>query len=274
MPILEDLLSYTGAFALAYWIANKQLSPLAKASQSHHIGTSMSSSIETPRSCSRHDVYHVAFLLQQKLPPELVPQIMDQAEYWLKSTVSLQQYMEVSDIRIIGRRDEYLCPGVTYVSTLPIGEYPGEEENGIAVVGHNPVRKVVFTIDSQDQGWSSYPNDYGTERRCWTWFEAVVRELSQPVYQDVVRAHQESGSQDAVEPPPQGREVLRNLHALRQWRSYTRAWSILDDDEEVRQWVSDLKRGQVIDLTVWAKYVGWRNRVRGATIDVYSAAVR
>ena len=199
---------------------------------------------------------------------------MDQAEFWLKTTVSSEQEMEVADIRIIGRRDEYLCPGVTYLSTMPIGEHPGEERNGIELVGKHPVRKVVFKTVSQDQGWSSYPDDHGTDRGSWTWFEAVVRDPSQPTYQQLVRTHQENQPRQPMQQPAQGRELMRNLHALKEWRSYSREWSIYDEDEETRRWVRELERGKVIDLTVWARYVGWRNRVKSASIDVYLAVVR
>jgi hypothetical protein len=227
---------------------------------------------------TRHDVYHVAFLLEQKLPPELVPQIMDYAEYWLKSSTSIRQDMEASDIRILGRRSNYITSGATYLSTLPIGKVPGEEENGIALVGQYPVRKVVFTVESQDQGWSDFPQDHGTEQGSWTWFEAAVREPNQPVYQDLLRARQDINHneqrRDEMLEPPQGREVCRNVHAGREWRRKSVAWGVSDEDEEIREWIGHLSRGQVVDLTVWARYPGWRNRVRSAQIDIYFAAVR
>ena len=36
------------------------------------------------------------------------------------------------------------------------------------------LRKVVITVISKDQGWSSYLEDYGTYRNSWTWFELSV----------------------------------------------------------------------------------------------------
>jgi hypothetical protein len=137
----------------------------------------------------------------------------------------------------------------------------------------------VFTVDSQDQGWSDFRDDHGAERNSWTWFEAVVRDPTRDVYQDTLRQHFETvalrnGVLGEIPPPPRGKEIVRNMHALRKFQLKSKAWSVLDEDEETRRWVRELKRGQVIDLNVWARFVGWRNRVRGASIDVYTTAVR
>jgi hypothetical protein len=146
-------------------------------------------------------------------------------------------------------------------------------------VGQYPVRKIIFTVESQDQGWSDYPQFHGTENESFTWFEAVVREPSQPVYQDILRAREEvdydERRRDDIPEPPRGREVCKNVHAGREWRRKSVAWSGGDsEDEETRTWVGNLKRGQVVDFTVWARFPGWRNRVRAASIKVYLAAVR
>ena len=276
--MLLDVFFWILGFAFALHFLRKQQALLAEASQLER--AKMATSTTSNNDLTRHDIYHIAFLLQQKLPPELVPRIVDQAEFWLKSTVSLEEEMQVADIHIMGRRDHYLCAGVTYLSTLPLGEVAGEGPDSIRLVGKQPVRKVVFHTVSQDQGWSSFPDDHGTDRGCWTWFEAVVRDASQPTYQQVVRDHQEnrnnqeSETQQPLQDPPQGVELMRNLHALREWRGYSKALSVHDEDEGVRNWMSGLERGQVLDLTVWARYPGWQNRVKSASIDVYLSVIR
>jgi hypothetical protein len=277
MSILQDIVSTGLTLSTAYFIAKKTFETLTQQTGAMSSTSEAEGAFTSP---TRHDIYHVAFLLQQELPPELIPQILDYAEYWLKSTVSRSDYTEVTDIRPMSRRPNYNCAGMTYLSSLPIGEIPGEDENGIALVGTHPARKVVFTIESQDQGWSdTYREDQGSERNTWTWFETVVREASQATYQDVLRTQfereaQMNGVRGAIPPPPRGREVSRNLHCLKKFQEYSRTWTINDEDEEARQWVQKLQRGQVIDLTVWARFVGWRNRVKSASIDVYTAAVR
>lgn len=36
----------------------------------------------------------------------------------------------------------------------------------------HPCRKIVFTLRSRDQGWGGHPQDRGSYRGSWTWFEA------------------------------------------------------------------------------------------------------
>ncbi|KIW06353.1 uncharacterized protein PV09_02815 [Verruconis gallopava] len=273
--MLKNILGWFLGVLFTIWFLRKQRELLVEVSK---MGTNASSLDDVLPNPSRRDIYHVAFLLQQRLPPELIPRILDYAEYWLRSTVKVRQPMEVSDLRVLTWRTEYIVPGVTYLSTLPIGQCPGDED-GVALVGQHPVRKVVFTVESQDQGWSDYRDDHGTERGSWTWFEAVVREPGQLVYQDLLRSSMDALSSEeqrraTLPQPPTGRLIYKNLHAEGRWRRYVRTWSIFDEDDEIKTWILELKRGQIIDLTVWARFPGWRNRVAGAKIDVYLAAVR
>lgn len=51
----------------------------------------------------------------------------------------------------------------------------------------SPVRKVVFTITSKDQGWGSTRVNRGTYNDSWTWFEAGLEKFDadqecKPVY--------------------------------------------------------------------------------------------
>lgn len=41
----------------------------------------------------------------------------------------------------------------------------------------NPCRKIVFTIESRDQGWGGEPEHRETYRGSWTWFEAGIERL-------------------------------------------------------------------------------------------------
>ena len=100
------------------------------------------------------------------------------------------------------------------------------------------LKKVVITVVSKDQGWSSYQQDHETYRNSWTWFELSV------------------GS-------PLGErwrgEVVRNLHAHADFKEHT--IEILDE-----KLYESAESGDV--LTVWAhaQYSGWRNKVKKATI--------
>ena len=101
------------------------------------------------------------------------------------------------------------------------------------------LKKVVITIVSKDQGWSSYEADHGTYRNSWTWFELSV-----------------GPSEDSEK---WCGEVVRNLHAHDEFKEHTVE---ITDGELYKK----AKSGDV--LTVWAlaRHSGWRNRVKKVTI--------
>jgi hypothetical protein len=101
------------------------------------------------------------------------------------------------------------------------------------------LRKVVITIVSKDQGWSSYQADHGTYRNSWTWFELSV-----------------GPSKDSER---WCGEVVRNLHAHDDFKEHT--IEIVDGELYEKAESGDV-------LTVWAlaRYPGWRNTVKKVTI--------
>ncbi|KAI1655923.1 hypothetical protein F4813DRAFT_148889 [Daldinia decipiens] len=133
----------------------------------------------------------------RNLPLELVDMILDNAEYWVCcSTIIDHDDSESGRISIHGARE-----GETQflLRTKPLGltkwlpssqdlwrveatpkqleeEYPQSDlqklaEGPLPTLEH-PFRKVVFDIESCDQGWSSHHDDHGTYRSSFTWFEA------------------------------------------------------------------------------------------------------
>lgn len=234
---------------------------------------------------TRSDIYHVAFLLRQKVPPELAVQILDFAEYWLKISTVMGEDAVVPDMSWFPfhYRDDSLT-GISYLCSRPIGEDP-HETNGPGLVGLHPARKVVFTVTSKDQGWSSFSQHHGTEEGSYTWFEACARDHTLVDHhrgragwiRRLDRAEEMLVSGRHIEPrplPARGRELFRNIHAGRHWRTKTIQWGVHDDEKDVREWVDNIKNGQLIELTAWAQYPGWENHVKSAQIDVYLAAVR
>ncbi|MCJ1263962.1 hypothetical protein MMC22_003833 [Lobaria immixta] len=109
------------------------------------------------------------------------------------------------------------------------------------------LRQVVFTIRSNDQGWSSYPTDHGTFENSWTWFDAAVE------------------SQNADSLHMRWHRLQANKHAVRKSESYTipllRGEGILDD----------LKVGDQILLVACARYGGWVNNIKAAGIEMWEA---
>lgn len=230
----------------------------------------------TEASCgfTRHEIYETSFLLRQKgLPVELVAPILNYAKYWMCTTYEREQRISVA-------QDSRGCDGdERYLHTAPIG--------ADGLTGLNPVKTVVFSIESRDQGWSSYPEDYGTYRGSWTWFEARKGDSSileidehgselegerEGEQQDL---HPDNDAREPAEPlwQAQGREIVRNIHAGKKWHRHIISWTANNNDDENGEWVQELKRGDVIVLSAHARFPGWANMVRSAEIAVYTAAI-
>ena len=120
-------------------------------------------------------------------------------------------------------------------------------ENSVSYLTSKPIpsgkklKKVVITVVSKDQGWSNYPDDHGTYRGSWTWFELSV---GSPL--------KDSGEKWRG-------EVARNLHAHGDFKKHT--VEITD-----RELYEKAESGDV--LTVWAlaRYPCWRNAVKKVKI--------
>jgi hypothetical protein len=183
-----------------------------------------------------HDIYHVAFILRQVLIPDLVPPILDLAEYWTKTTHDLRQLQS--------------C--VEYTSGTPYLSAPLSN-----ALGPRMVRKVEFSITSHDQGWSSdNPQLHGTYEASWTWFEAVIH-------------NSEGGRFNNLQ-----KELCRNVHAERCDKTHIITWRYDAEDSEERDLVRSFEPGSSISIVPWARYSGWQNHVSCASIDIYVAAVR
>ncbi|KAI1463612.1 uncharacterized protein F4812DRAFT_445810 [Daldinia caldariorum] len=136
-------------------------------------------------------------LKTRNLPIELVDMILDRAEYWVCSSTTTQAVSGGPDcINIHGARggeSQFL------LRTKPLGltkwlpssqdlwrveatpkqlekEYPESDlqqlaEGPLPTLQH-PFRKIVFEIESCDQGYSNHSEHHGTYRSSFTWFEA------------------------------------------------------------------------------------------------------
>ena len=103
------------------------------------------------------------------------------------------------------------------------------------------LRKVVITIVSKDQGWSSHPDDHGTYHNSWTWFELSVR----------------SPLEDSVE--KWRGEVVRNIHAHGNFKEHT--IEMMDG-----ALYKEAKGGDVFTVWALARHPGWVNTVKKVTI--------
>src|SRR5690606_6148760 len=94
----------------------------------------------------------VYLLLTKKVPAEIALVIINEAEYWVKSSYAARS--EPRGLQV----NEHNSP-TPYITSEPI---------------EGQIQAITFTITSHDQGWSSYPEDHGTYMNSWTWFEAGI----------------------------------------------------------------------------------------------------
>lgn len=137
------------------------------------------------------------------------------------------------EIEIVEKREENVQVSdgsVPYLTSKPV-------PNG------KKLKKVVITVVSKDQGWSSYQDDHGTYRNSWTWFELSVGPPSD--------------SKGATE--KWRGEVVRNLHAHGDFKEHT----IEITDEGL---YANAGSGDVLKVWAHARFPGWRNTVNKATI--------
>ncbi|POS72620.1 hypothetical protein DHEL01_v208984 [Diaporthe helianthi] len=128
------------------------------------------------------------------LPYEIVLSLLDHAEYWGHTTTTLDQSLTVSSgparenqfilrSKPLGliRRTHYdeRYYSFTTAQAKPLsegGDYSLTQFQkwigGPTDILEHPCRKIVFTLRSRDQGWGGQPQDRGSYRGSWTWFEA------------------------------------------------------------------------------------------------------
>lgn len=112
-----------------------------------------------------------------------------------------------------------------------------------------PVREIQISIWSHDQGFSDYREHHGTFDHSWTWFELGVEKPS--------------GQKDIVED-----RVAVNVHASDKFRCHQVLYRGTRSG-----WVHDLGIGDKISIIPEAKFSGWRNVVREASIEIHTSCL-
>ena len=153
------------------------------------------------------------------LPPELIYQVLSSPSRWiLLSSHSLSAPTTIS-------KGEKIVAGTSRFDTTQI----------------SLIREIVFTFTSKDQGWSSFPQDRGTFRNSWTWFEiGILRDGKKKL----TNKGSDAGISEGVY------YSQRNKHAWGEWESYCIRFN---EDHEL---IVDLEDGDAVVL--WAsKYFGF-----------------
>jgi len=109
----------------------------------------------------------------------------------------------------------------------------------------HPLRRLVITTVSKDQGWSSYPETHGTREGSWTWFELTLDDEDTGI--EIARV-----------------EIVKNIHA---GTTFDEHRAVIDDERILGQ----AKKGDKLSVWVRAMYPGWVNRVRLVKIETWSS---
>lgn len=187
---------------------------------------------------SEKDVLHTFFLLRcctrDKLAEKSLIAILNIAEYWVKTVV--ERSTEKSPITLL-QKDV----GPAYISSSPITS-----------LSLNPVRKIVFTTKSHDQGFSDKQDKFGgTEQWSWTGFRARI-----------IRTDKMDAEKD------EEHHIHVNRHAVFTPRVHVNTWSA---DHHHAALVKGLKRGDIVELIPYAVYPGWQNFVYSAKLEIYTS---
>ncbi|KIX09700.1 uncharacterized protein Z518_00781 [Rhinocladiella mackenziei CBS 650.93] len=190
------------------------------------------------------DTYRTASLLLKLLPDDLVPVVLDMAEFWHDAPLA----STTKEVHVTERN-----AGQPYLIAELLPVFPARG-----------LRSLTFTVTSRDQGHSWDRHWHGTYEHSWTWFEVAL------LPSDSDNRTNDTG----IKSPIPGKRIITNVHASNEYRTHVVRWSYNDDEEETRKLVRSIRAGQKIAITVWARFPAWVNNVRSARIDCQVNAVR
>lgn len=195
-----------------------------------------------PAKQQMHDIYHIAFLLQQKLIRDVVPAILEYAELY-SFTTSFESFDPSLKIPQREAPKQLIECEIAKVRTRVL----------------RPLRKVTFTITSHDQGYAS-SRDGGS----WTWFTARKRTSD-------VASLPEDGSTELEY--SNHKKICNNVMASRERRTHKITWRANSLDPVEAQWVSSVVAGDRFAVYAWAKYPAWVNHVHSIGVRLHYVAV-
>ncbi|KAF4455605.1 hypothetical protein F53441_2129 [Fusarium austroafricanum] len=222
-------------------------------------------------------VSRVMLVKGRKLPPGVVDLIFDFAEYWAHSSNEVDfQAEHSSPLRVNGQspsENKFLLrsfpvgltgiqgqKALAEVLAYDLNEakpQPLKKEHDASYFAKladyptpkllHPVRKVVFSIRSKDQGWGGEAENRHTYNGAWTWFEAGLEKFDEEQICDPTCTYDvrfKSASSTASPLPvcalrplypsiiPQGADKFRYSHPL----SHQEKWTIVRNKTAHRAW--------------------------------------
>jgi len=195
-----------------------------------------------------HDIYHITFLLQQKLISDVIPAILEYADLYSSTTSTTELFptLEISQLEAPARLIE--CE-IAKVKTRIL----------------KPVRKITFKITSHDQGFA-VDHDGGS----YTWFTA---QKSLPETTLLPGSMLASDARNEVEYDCYHRKICSNVVASLSFRSHEITWRADSRDPGEAKWVSSFVAGDRFAVYAWANYPAWVNHVCEVSVTVHYVAV-
>ncbi|OBT84917.1 hypothetical protein VE02_06569 [Pseudogymnoascus sp. 03VT05] len=187
------------------------------------------------------DIFEASWILQHHarskgLPRSIVLRILDLSRYWLRSISNREELVALNDAT--SRR------APPYLTTEPI-------------IGRSlsPIRELIFDVTSHDQGFSSYPECYGTYDNSWTYFEYGV-------------ATREGGEQP-FDYEGLDRRVCVNVHAKRAATTHRKPFRDYRNGGLLKR----IRAGDRVQVFAQARFPGWVNYVERVSITVYTTCL-
>lgn len=217
--------------------------------ESSYIGPNLSAALKQtialPPDTSIPEIYHIVFLLRQRVIPDLIPHILHYAELFEHQAFRVDELTTVHS----GLGKEYDC----------LVSQPIKSTARIKC----PVRRVVFEIESKEAVW---------ERRdgscCWTRFTAGI--LPDPKDDSISESEREHVTKGGL---LNEREIGRHDSALREVKTYMLQWSSDSEDEDEREWVGSLANGDRLVVRASALYPGFVNKIHTVNVGLWMGAM-
>ena len=179
------------------------------------------------------EIHRIAHLLRQKLVPEIVQIIIEQAGHLHHQVSTSDQYQVV---RVTNSPATCLC-------SAPISVKPTTRKS--------PIQQITFIITAKDQGYIAYPG-HGS----WTWFTAAI-----------------AATGSRLDDLDNEREIFRNITSPGGFQTHTITWSASSEDQGEADWVQKLQHGSVVVVRGHAKYIGWVNFINSVQVVVSQRVV-
>ena len=115
--------------------------------------------------------------------------------------------------------------------------------------------KIIFTITSHDQGWSSFPHDHGSYMGSQSFFAAEICSVD------------ENGKTEIVS---KRKKIVYNVHASKEWKQHVVVWEKEGARKDLKKWFDGLRPGYLVRVYARAPDWGWENHVQQVKVDIFA----